>query len=203
MISKEDLDEILGYVKKYIDSIFEGYSATEKTLAAFEQENMQLFVGDSRIDGVFRQFLRSFQNTISNADIKDISRRVTELEKETRHIKCESLEIDQQLEAQSVIAASTVVGAQERTKYEARIEEGKLILTKKTYPNFGESNSTQAIIDAEQLDKLLKMLGDTAYEANVTTLNFVIPKGSTDLSHGNLTIATLTPSDVVKLKALI
>jgi hypothetical protein len=50
---------LLGACKKYIDSIFSGYTTETKELAAFEKENMARYSGGAAIDHVlFRKFLR-------------------------------------------------------------------------------------------------------------------------------------------------
>jgi hypothetical protein len=63
---------LLGACKKYIDSIFSGYTTETKELAAFEKENMARYSGGAAIDHVlFRKFLRLL-NRLYSIDLGEL-----------------------------------------------------------------------------------------------------------------------------------
>lgn len=74
MISdKQKVDVIISACKEYINSVLEGFSGNEKSLASFEQKHMGQYVGGAPIDHVaFRRFLRLYDpEDIKNNLAKD------------------------------------------------------------------------------------------------------------------------------------
>ena len=95
------LDQLLATCKSYINSLLDGYSTTEKSLANFEKEYMERYSGDRAVDHVlFRKFLRHYdpqniEDGIAGNVINIYKERIEELESENEELRKKLAEVEQ------------------------------------------------------------------------------------------------------------